>query len=66
MIGGVLPSNFVGAPDTVVKQIKECREQTGAGVIDLMFQTPNSNDTDALMRALELFGREVLPRIRDI
>jgi alkanesulfonate monooxygenase SsuD/methylene tetrahydromethanopterin reductase-like flavin-dependent oxidoreductase (luciferase family) len=66
LIGGVLPTNFVGGPDTVVKQIKECREQTGAGVIDLMFQTPNSNDTDGLMRALELFGQDVLPRIRDI
>ena len=66
MIGGVLPTNFVGGPDTVVTQIRECREQTGAGVIDLMFQTPTSNDTDGLMRALELFGEGVLPRIRDI
>ncbi|HEV2188072.1 MAG TPA: LLM class flavin-dependent oxidoreductase [Stellaceae bacterium] len=66
VIGGVLPTNFAGGPDTVVKQIKECRDQVGAGVIDLMFQTPSSNDTDGLMRALELFGQEVLPRIQDI
>ena len=65
-IGGALPINFVGSPDTVVKQIKECRDQTGAGVIDLMFQTPSSRDAGDLMRVLELFGREVLPRIRDI
>jgi len=64
-IGGVLPMNFVGGPDTVVKQIKECRDQTGAGVIDLMFQTPGSNDTADLMCALELFGQDVLPRIRN-
>jgi alkanesulfonate monooxygenase SsuD/methylene tetrahydromethanopterin reductase-like flavin-dependent oxidoreductase (luciferase family) len=64
-IGGVLPINFVGGPDTVVKQIKECRDQTGAGVIDLMFQTPSSSDAGDLMHALELFGRKVLPRIRD-
>ena len=66
LIGGVLPTNFVGGPDTVVEQIKACREQTGAGVVDLMFQTPSSNDNDGLMHALELFGQEVLPRIRDI
>jgi len=65
-IGGALPINFVGSPDTVVKQIKECRDQTGAGVIDLMFQTPSSRDAGDLMRVLELFGREVLRRIRDI
>ena len=64
-IGGVLPINFVGGPDTVVKQIKECRDQTGAGVIDLMFQTPGSSDAGDLMHALESFGRKVLPRIRD-
>ena len=46
--------------------VKTLRERTGAGVIDLMFQTPNSSDTDGLMRALELFGQAVLPRIRDI
>ena len=66
MIGGVLPTNFVGGPDTVVKQVRECRDQTDAGVIDLMFQTPSSTDTAGLMRALELFGEKVLPHIRDI
>ena len=65
-IGGVLPINFVGGPDTVVEQIKECRDQTGAGVIDLMFQTPSLSDAGDLMNALELFGRKVLPRIRDL
>jgi len=65
-IGGALPINFVGSPDTVVKQIKESRDQTSAGVIDLMFQTPSSRDASDLIRMLELFGREVLPGIRDI
>jgi len=55
-----------GSPDTVVEQIKECRDQTGAGVMDLMFQTPSSRDAGDLMRVLELFGRQVLRRIRDI
>jgi alkanesulfonate monooxygenase SsuD/methylene tetrahydromethanopterin reductase-like flavin-dependent oxidoreductase (luciferase family) len=67
MVGGVLPTNFLGGPDTVVEQIKRCRDQVGAGVIDLMFQTPNSADpADALMQTLKLFGEDVLPRVRDI
>src|SRR5471030_554326 len=41
-INRALPINFVGGPDTIVAQIRRCREQTGAGVIDLGFQTPGS------------------------
>jgi len=65
-VGGALPTNFVGGPDTVVEQIKRCREEAGAGVIDLLFQTPGSTDLSFLMQSVELFGREVLPRIREI
>jgi alkanesulfonate monooxygenase SsuD/methylene tetrahydromethanopterin reductase-like flavin-dependent oxidoreductase (luciferase family) len=62
-----LPVNFIGGPDTIVEQIKQCRDQVGAGVIDLMFQTPASSDpVDALMQRLELFGEKILSRIRDI
>ena len=63
---GALPTNFVGSPDTVVKQIKQCREEVGAGVIDLAFQGPSSEDPQSVLGALELFGKEVLPRIREI
>ena len=65
-VGGVLPTNFVGAPDTIVGQIKRCREESGAGVIDLMFQVPSADPMALLMRSLELFGTKVLPRIGDI
>ena len=46
--------------------MKQCREQIGAGVVDLSFQTPGSEHPDQLMEALELFGKNVLPHIRDI
>ena len=46
--------------------MKQCREQIGAGVVDLFFQTPGSEGPDALMEALELFGKKVLPQIRDV
>jgi alkanesulfonate monooxygenase SsuD/methylene tetrahydromethanopterin reductase-like flavin-dependent oxidoreductase (luciferase family) len=65
-VGGVLPTTFVGGPDTVVKQIRRCREEIGAGVLDLSLHPPGSGDVDALMSAIELFGKKVLPRIREI
>jgi len=65
-VGGVLPTTFIGGPDMVVKQIKRCREEIGAGVLDLSLHPPGSGDVDALMSAIELFGKKVLPRIQDI
>jgi alkanesulfonate monooxygenase SsuD/methylene tetrahydromethanopterin reductase-like flavin-dependent oxidoreductase (luciferase family) len=65
-VNRALPINFAGGPDTVVEQIRRCREETGAGIIDLGFQTPGSSDPDLLMEALDLFGNKVLPHIRDI
>jgi hypothetical protein len=35
------------------RQLKQCREQIGAGVVDLWFQTPGSGHPDQLMEALE-------------
>ena len=51
---------------TVVAQLKRCRDEVGAGVVDLMFQLPASADLGFLMRSLEIFGKQVLPHIRDI
>ena len=65
-VGGALATNFLGGPDRIVEQIKRCREEAGAGVIDLMFQIPGSSGLSFLMRSLELFGKKVLPRIREI
>jgi alkanesulfonate monooxygenase SsuD/methylene tetrahydromethanopterin reductase-like flavin-dependent oxidoreductase (luciferase family) len=65
-VGGVLPISFCGGPDRVVEQIRRCRDTIGAGVLDLSLQDPGAGDTDAMMDGLDLFGRKVLPRIRDI
>jgi hypothetical protein len=46
--------------------LKQCREQIGAGIVDLSFQIPGSEDPAEPMEALELFGKKVLPHIRDI
>ena len=65
-VGGVLPISFCGGPDRVVEQIRRCRDTIGAGVLDLSLQDPGAGDTGAMLDGLELFGRKVLPRIRDI
>ncbi len=65
-VGGVLPTTFLGGPERIVKQIKQAREVVGCGVIDLSLHPPGSNDIDALMSTIELFGTKVLPHIRDI
>jgi alkanesulfonate monooxygenase SsuD/methylene tetrahydromethanopterin reductase-like flavin-dependent oxidoreductase (luciferase family) len=66
VISGALPTTFIGSPDTVVEQVRRAREVIGCGVLDLSLYPPGSNDVEPLMRALELFGRKVLPRIRDL
>jgi alkanesulfonate monooxygenase SsuD/methylene tetrahydromethanopterin reductase-like flavin-dependent oxidoreductase (luciferase family) len=65
-VGGVLPISFCGGPDRVIEQLRRCREEIGAGVVDLSLQDPGTGDTGAMLRGLELFGEKVLPRIRDI
>jgi alkanesulfonate monooxygenase SsuD/methylene tetrahydromethanopterin reductase-like flavin-dependent oxidoreductase (luciferase family) len=66
VVTGALPTTFIGSPDTVVDQVRRCRDVVGAGVLDLSLHPPGSGDLEPLMRALELFGKSVLPRIREI
>ncbi len=54
---------FVGGPDTIVKQLKAFHD-CGTGVVDFGFQAPGIGHQE-VMRQIELFGREVLPRIKD-
>jgi alkanesulfonate monooxygenase SsuD/methylene tetrahydromethanopterin reductase-like flavin-dependent oxidoreductase (luciferase family) len=64
-VGGRLPTSFIGAPATVVDQVKRCREEAGAGVLDLFFQTPDPRP-ETLIDKLTMFGEQVLPRIREV
>jgi alkanesulfonate monooxygenase SsuD/methylene tetrahydromethanopterin reductase-like flavin-dependent oxidoreductase (luciferase family) len=65
-VSGVLPISFCGGPDRVVEQIRRCREEVGVGVLDLSLQDPGAGSTDAMLSAFELFGKSVLPRIREL
>ncbi len=54
----------MGGPDTIVKQLKAFHDQCGAGVVDLFFQQPTLEHRE-VMKEIELFGKEVLPRIKE-
>ena len=56
--------NFVGSPDTVAKQLREYHDKCGVGVVDLAFQQPGLAHRD-VMGEIELFGRAVLPQIKE-
>ncbi len=54
---------FAGSPDTVVERLRAFQSLTGVGVVDLVFSSAQIAAADE-RRSIELFGREVLPRIR--
>jgi alkanesulfonate monooxygenase SsuD/methylene tetrahydromethanopterin reductase-like flavin-dependent oxidoreductase (luciferase family) len=56
--------SFIGGPDAVIEQLKAFHDQCGLGVVDLAFQQPGIGHSE-VMKEIELFGREVLPRIKD-
>jgi alkanesulfonate monooxygenase SsuD/methylene tetrahydromethanopterin reductase-like flavin-dependent oxidoreductase (luciferase family) len=56
---------FVGNPDRVVEQIRAFQTATGVGVLDLLFSNGQNPAAD-IERSIELFGREVLPRVQAI
>lgn len=65
IVGGAPGLTFVGGPDTVFEQIKAYHDRCGAGVIDLFFQQPSLTHRD-VMAEIDLFGREVLPRLKEL
>jgi alkanesulfonate monooxygenase SsuD/methylene tetrahydromethanopterin reductase-like flavin-dependent oxidoreductase (luciferase family) len=54
---------LAGSPESVVSQIRALREEVGCGILDLIFQPVGRDKT---LKAIELFGRDVLPRIREL
>ncbi|HEY0581516.1 MAG TPA: LLM class flavin-dependent oxidoreductase [Chloroflexota bacterium] len=54
---------LVGSPETVLKQIQGIHEALGCGILDLIFQPVGRDKT---LKSIELFGKEVLPRMRDL
>ena len=65
IVGGAPGLTFVGGPDRVFEQIKAYHTRCGTGVIDLFFQQPSLTHQD-IMAEIDLFGREVLPRLKEL
>jgi alkanesulfonate monooxygenase SsuD/methylene tetrahydromethanopterin reductase-like flavin-dependent oxidoreductase (luciferase family) len=53
---------LAGSPETVIGQIEKIHAALGCGILDLIFQPVGRDKT---LKAIELFGTRVLPRIRD-
>jgi alkanesulfonate monooxygenase SsuD/methylene tetrahydromethanopterin reductase-like flavin-dependent oxidoreductase (luciferase family) len=56
-------AQFCGSPQTVLQQMKELHD-LGIGVVDLLVPG-NLMSQEKVLHALELFGKEVLPRIHE-
>ena len=63
--GGAPGLTFVGGPDKVFNEIKAYRDHRDMGVIDLSSQQPSLTHRD-VMEELDLSGREVLPRLKEL
>jgi alkanesulfonate monooxygenase SsuD/methylene tetrahydromethanopterin reductase-like flavin-dependent oxidoreductase (luciferase family) len=53
---------LVGSPEAVLRQVERLRRELGVGILELIFIAPGA---DKARRSLELFGTEVLPRMRE-
>jgi alkanesulfonate monooxygenase SsuD/methylene tetrahydromethanopterin reductase-like flavin-dependent oxidoreductase (luciferase family) len=52
---------LVGSPDTVLERVRWVHDEVGAGILEIIFQGLPQGKTE---RSMELFAREVLPRMR--
>ena len=58
-------SLYVGSPDTVAKKIANTVKTLGVDRFDMKYSA-GSLAHEHLMRCIELYGREVMPRVRDL
>jgi alkanesulfonate monooxygenase SsuD/methylene tetrahydromethanopterin reductase-like flavin-dependent oxidoreductase (luciferase family) len=58
-------SMYVGSPTTVARRIASAIEVLGAGRFDLIYSAGTTPMSDR-MRAVELYGTEVVPMVREI
>lgn len=58
-------SLYVGSPDTVAKKIASTVKTLGVDRFDMKYSA-GSLAHEHLMRCIELFGREVIPRVREL
>ena len=54
----------VGNPDSVAKQLRHIKDELGVGALLLEAQGGRLSHADT-MKSIELFGKEVLPQLKD-
>jgi alkanesulfonate monooxygenase SsuD/methylene tetrahydromethanopterin reductase-like flavin-dependent oxidoreductase (luciferase family) len=54
---------LVGGPESVLKQVRAIRDSLGAGILDLHFLPVGR---ERALKAVELFGTKVLPRMHEL
>ncbi|WP_028801096.1 LLM class flavin-dependent oxidoreductase [Streptomyces sp. 142MFCol3.1] len=58
-------SLYIGSPETVARKMARAIKALGVGRFDLIY-TAGAQSISARLRAVELYGTEVLPMVRDI
>ena len=58
-------SLYVGAPETVARKIARTAQGLGLARFDMKYSS-GTLAHDKLMRSIELYGREVIPRVREL
>ena len=59
-------SLYVGSPETVARKMAESIRTLGVGRFDLIYANAGAVAASARMRAVELYGTEVIPRVREL
>jgi alkanesulfonate monooxygenase SsuD/methylene tetrahydromethanopterin reductase-like flavin-dependent oxidoreductase (luciferase family) len=58
-------SLYVGSPDTVARKIVATVNALGVARFDLKYSSGPLSHA-AMLRSIELYGREVMPRVREL
>jgi probable LLM family oxidoreductase len=59
-------SLYIGAPETVARKMARAIRTLGVGRFDLIYSSGGSLSASARLRAVELYGTEVVPRVREL
>ncbi|MBE1878089.1 LLM class flavin-dependent oxidoreductase [Myceligenerans pegani] len=59
-------SLYVGSPETVARRIARSIRVLDVGRFDLIYSAAGAGSASARLRAVELYGTEVIPRVREL
>jgi probable LLM family oxidoreductase len=59
-------SLYVGSPETVARKMARAIDALDVGRFDLIYSAAGAVDAGARLRAVELYGSQVIPRVREL